>query len=234
MSMSRHTIIAFVLVLIAATVGSMAVAQDEAKFSVQFEGVPLPKVLEALKRFDAGFSYTLPASAEMKTVTASLVDVTVEEALAVVLEQVDLRYVKDNNIYSIREKPVQSEGRGTRPMPTYGASVVTTRPTSPGAAVGAAGVAASTSGQEQDEEEEKLLLRLIKVKYANLEALADLFGGDVFSSGDYTGSSNNSNNSSSSSSRSYGNNSSSNSNSSSNNNSSRSSSSRNSSSSSNW
>ncbi len=158
-----------------------ASAQDDAKFSVQFADTPLAKVLEAFKRFNPGFAYTLPPGAENKGITAALVDVNVDEALTVVLEQVNLRFVKDNNIYSIREKPQRATGRADRPMPQYGAPIFTTRPSS--ATAEAAGAAATTTPGEgaktEEDERANLPIRLLKIRYANPALISMLFGGDA-------------------------------------------------------
>jgi len=174
------SIICFV-VLSTLLVGGTASAQDDAKFSVQFADTPLAKVLEAFKRFNPGFAYTLPPGAESKGITAALVDVNVDEALTVVLEQVNLRFVKDNNIYSIREKPQRATGRADRPMPQYGAPIFTTRP--PSATAQAAGAAATTTpgegAQTEEDERANLPIRLLKIRYANPALISMLFGGDA-------------------------------------------------------
>jgi hypothetical protein len=169
------------LVLMLATAAS---AQGQAKFSVQFEGTPLSKVLEALKRFDPSFSYTLPQGAENRLITASLVDVTVGEALAIVLEQANMRFVRDNNTYAIREKTAAATTRAERPMPQYGAPIFTTRPASPAAAQAtsaqpAMGSAGGPGGEGMTEVDPRanLPIRLVRVKYANPGLIAELFGG---------------------------------------------------------
>ena len=138
------------LVILTILATTAAFAQGEAKFSVQFEGTPLSKVMEALKRFDPSFSYTLPAAAENRKITAALVDVSVGEALAIVLEQADLRAVRDNNVYVIRERGAAAGGRAERPMPQYGAPIFTTRPSAPAAAPasGPAVPAAGMTGED--------------------------------------------------------------------------------------
>lgn len=168
------------LVAIALLVATVACAQNQSKFSVQFEGTPLSKVLEAFKRFDPNFAYTLPPGAESKSITAALVDVNVDEALSIVLEQVNLRYVKDNNVYTIRERPEARTTRVDRPMPQYGAPIFATRPAAPAAAAGApvaTGDAPGDAGAAGADPRANLPIRLLGVKYANPALLAELFGG---------------------------------------------------------
>ena len=94
MMKSRLQLCSLTIALVVAStllIAGTASAQDEATFSVEFQGVALSKVLESFKRLDPGFAYTLPPGAESKKITASLANVNVEEALGMVLDQVNLR-----------------------------------------------------------------------------------------------------------------------------------------------
>jgi len=101
---------ALITVLACLLMAGAALAQGEQKINVQYAGTELGKVLETFKRFDPAFAYTLPPGYESKAITAGLVDVTIEEALTIVLDQVGLRFFKDNNLYSIREKTERGAG----------------------------------------------------------------------------------------------------------------------------
>ncbi len=174
------------MVLSTLLVAGTAGAQDDAKFSVQFADTALSKVLEAFKRFNPSFAYTLPPGAENKRITAALVDVNVDEALTIVLGQVNLRFVKDNNIYSIREKPQRATGRADRPMPQYGAPIFALRPASP-TAEGAGAAATTTPGEgvgAEEDERANLPIRLLKIRYADPAMISTLFGGEVIYGGE--------------------------------------------------
>ncbi len=176
---------ALITVLACLLMAGAALAQGEQKINVQYAGTELGKVLETFKRFDPAFAYTLPPGYESKAITAGLVDVTIEEALTIVLDQVGLRFFKDNNLYSIREKTERGGGRVDRPITTaYGTPVITTRPTQPTAQAG--GAAASTAtGEKKEGEDERanLPIRMIKVRFADPALLSDIFGGDIIEGG---------------------------------------------------
>ncbi len=178
-------LVGMLLVALAVIVVVPAVAQDDARFSVDFQGTDLSTALEILKRYDRAFSYTLPSELERKTITASLVDVSLDEALNIMLGQLNLTFVKDNNVYKIREKKERQTGRGDRPMPTYGSPVYTTRPTSPDQGGQAAASTSTTADDEESEEEMRMNLppRLIQVQYGDPALLAELFGGTAIFGG---------------------------------------------------
>ena len=185
MRTSQTRIIAAVVTALACLLmAGAAFAQGEQKINVQYAGTELGKVLETFKRFDPAFAYTLPPGYENKAITAGLVDVTVEEALTIVLDQVGLRFFKDNNLYSIREKAERGGGRGERPITTaYGTPVITTRPTQPTAQAGGAASTASGEKKEGEDERANLPIRLVKVRFADPALLSDIFGGDVIEGG---------------------------------------------------
>lgn len=163
---------------------SMVCAQD--RFSIEFKDTPLSSVLEMLKRYDKNLQFAMSGNLGDIKVTASLVEVTVDEALQIVLSQAGLMSVKDAGVYQIREKPERRTERGERPTPRFPAPVFMNRPTAPGAASDAAaaaapGAAAATAAA--GEEEQNLPLRLIIMKYADPADMADLFGGDVIEGG---------------------------------------------------
>lgn len=182
-------LVAVLVVAIAVIVVAPAVAQDDARFSVDFQGTDLSTALEILKRYDRSFSYTLPSELENRTITASLVDVSLDEALNIMLDQLGLTFVKDNNVYKVREKKERQQGRGDRPMPSYGSPVYTTRPTSPDQGGQAAASTSTTADEEEDEEEMRRNLppRLIQIKYGHPALLAELFGGTAIYGGEEGG-----------------------------------------------
>ncbi len=150
---SRLQLCSLTIALVVAStllLAGIASAQDEATFSVEFQGVGLSKVLESFKRLQPGFAYTLPPGAENRKITASLVDVNVEEALGTVLDLVNLRFVKDNNVYSIRDKAKRSE-RTVRPMPQYGIPIITSRPVSPTTETSGGQAAAGGGGEQRSD-----------------------------------------------------------------------------------
>ena len=161
-----------------------AIAED-ARFSVQFENTPLTRVLDALKRFDPNLAFSLAPGIGERPVTASLVDVTVDEAMTIIISQSGLTSIKDEGVYEIRERPERSEQRATRAVPSFAAPVFN-RPTAPTAA-GAAPVAPTAAATAEGEEEEKPPLRLIQIKYADPAAISMLFGGPEPIWGDMTG-----------------------------------------------
>ena len=166
---------------------SVGTGWAQGKFSVQFDDTPLSRVLEAFRRFEPNLQFTLAPDLGDIKITASLVDVTVDAALGIVLDQAGLRGVKDNGVYQISEKPEAKGDRGVRPAPRFPPPVFMNRPTAPGentdaaagAAPGAPGTAAAAGAEEED-----LPLRLIFIKYADPYDLAvELFGGDVVEGG---------------------------------------------------
>ncbi len=162
-------------------------AQQRDTFDAQFTGTPLPQVLESLKQFDPEFSYVLPAGHDDLRITASLVGVTLEEALAIVLAQINMRAVEDNGVFKIRVTDGDRTARQDRPLTAaYGTPVITTRPAAPAPTV--AGAAAVASAQQTGEvDRDKLPIRMVEVKYADAAVIAELFGGGVVAGGGYSG-----------------------------------------------
>jgi len=158
-------------------------AQQRDTFDAQFTGTPLPQVLESLKQFDPEFSYVLPAGHDDLRITASLVGVTLEEALAIVLAQINMRAVEDNGVFKIRVTDGDRTARQDRPLTAaYGTPVITTRPAAPAPTV--AGAAAVASAQQTGEvDRDKLPIRMVEVKYADAAVIAELFGGGVVAGG---------------------------------------------------
>jgi hypothetical protein len=155
----------------------------QGRFSVQFDDTPLNRVLDALKRFDPTLQFALEPDLANIRITASLVDVTVDAALGIILSQAGLMAVKDGGIYHIRAKPEAREARGDRPAPRFPPPQFTFRPTAPGEGAGAAaapGAAPGAAGAAPGaSEEEDLPLRLIYVKFADPADMAYMFGGDA-------------------------------------------------------
>ena len=140
-----------ILVCVLGVVMSATVFAQGAKFSVDFNKTPLSQVLEALKRFDPTLQFSLPQDYADVKITASLVDVTVDQALQMVLDQANLMSIKDNGVYQIREKPEAHVERGDRPptqlpaLPVWQIRAASpTEATDTGAAAGASGGAPTT------------------------------------------------------------------------------------------
>lgn len=167
-----------------------AVYAQAGKFSVQFDDTPLSSVLNAFKRYDPNFQFSLSPELADTRVTASLVDVTVDEALSVVLGQAGLMSIQDAGVYQIRPKPDAVGPRTTRPA-VSGAFLPSFqfRPAAPGegadAAAGAAPAAGAAAGAAATKENPPL--RLIIVKFADPGDLAYLFGGTVMQGGSGSG-----------------------------------------------
>ncbi|MCE5237267.1 hypothetical protein LLH23_02100 [bacterium] len=163
----------------------------QGKFSVQFDETPLNRVLDAFRRFDPNLQFTLAPNLGDIRITASLVDVTVDAAMGIVLDQAGLRGVKDNGVYQISEKPEAKGERTVRPAPRFTAPIFSRASTpTEGADVtaGAApGAATAAAGASSTSEEEDLPLRLIIIKFADPWDIADLFGGDVIEGGGMSG-----------------------------------------------
>lgn len=184
----RLSSVRIVVCLVGLLVAGMVLAQGAGRFSVQFDNTPLSQVLAALKRFDANLQFSMAPALGERKITASLVDVTVDEALQVVLNQAGLTSVKDNGVYQIREKPSATTGRAERPGTRLAAPVFVNRPTAPGEGTGGVGVAATTqagaaaAGTRTATGEldlSKLPIRVISVKYTDPGLMAILFGGDI-------------------------------------------------------
>jgi hypothetical protein len=148
------------------------------RFSVDFGDTPLKAVLDALKRFDANLQFSMSPDLGERKVTVSLKDVTVDEALQVVLGQANLVSVKDNGVYQIREKPNAAGGRSDRPAPRLPAPVFVNRPSAPGDGTGGAGAAAGAAGAAKPggaagAATEDKPLRVIIVKFADLYLFTD-------------------------------------------------------------
>lgn len=153
-----------------------ACAQGQERFSVSFENTPITAVLEDFKRFDADFAYTLASSAESRVVTVALVDVTLEEALQLVLGQVNLGHVKQDGVYTIQEQADERVAM-VRGMPQYGSPVFAVKSAAPAAAPATAQATAEARGRGMADGRSDLPIRMLQVKYGNPALLAELFGG---------------------------------------------------------
>jgi hypothetical protein len=164
----------------------LALAQGEGgggagqpKLKVSFEDATLGEVLKVLAQ--AGkFNYSIPPQYQDRRVTVSLADVTPEEALQVVLNQVGLMAVNDNNVWTVRPKPASRGGSsrgggraatgvptgaaGIRTPPTVGAAAPTTQPTQPG---------------EYQWKREGEITRVLQVRFIDPGLISYLYGGDT-------------------------------------------------------
>lgn len=173
----RHRTMLLTLCLVGMIAATMVWAQA-GRFSVDFGDTPLKAVLDALKRFDANLQFSMSPDLGERKVTVSLKDVTVDEALQVVLGQANLVSVKDNGVYQIREKPNAAGGRSDRPAPRLPAPVFVNRPSAPGEGTGGAGAAAGAAGAAKPggaagAATEDKPLRVIIVKFADLYLFTD-------------------------------------------------------------
>lgn len=181
--MKRLEYVSIVILLFGIVMTTGAWAQ-ETHFSVQFADTPLSQVLASLQRLDPTLQYALSSDLANITVTASLIDMTVQSALKVVMAQAGLVAVDDGGIYQIRRQNQPAQTRVSRPAvrqtppwftlrPAETISAATALPVSPQAP--ATGTAA--------EQKKSLPLRLIIVKHADPADLAWLFGGQVVEGG---------------------------------------------------
>jgi hypothetical protein len=172
----------FMLIPVLLLIASGAWAQG--RFSVEFDKTPLNRVLDSFKRFDPNFQFSIAPSLGDTLITASLRDVTVDEALQTVLDQAGLMSIKDNGVYQIREKPDAGGPREPRPSVRFPAPTFVSRPTAPGettggAAAGTAGAAPGTARPGATGETPKPPLRMIVIHFASPEDIAFMFGGDA-------------------------------------------------------
>lgn len=184
--MKRITSLSLLLCIAALCLATGVFAQA-GKFSVQFDNTPLSRVLDAFKRFDPNLQFSLAADLAETRITASLVDVTVDEALQVVLGQAGLMSVKDAGVYQIRQKPEARGPRSDRPALRLPPPVFLNRATTPGGADVSAGAAPAATKAETDKEQQNPPLRLIMIRFADPYDLADLFGGSVVEGGGMSG-----------------------------------------------
>ncbi|MHB8995795.1 MAG: STN domain-containing protein [Armatimonadota bacterium] len=153
------------------------------KFSVQFDNTPLSRVLDAFKRFDPNFQFALAPDLGQTGISASLVDVTVDEALQIVLAQAGLQSVKDAGVYQIRQKPEAKGPRADRPALRLPPPVFINRSVTPGGAPadGAAGAAPAAgspaAAAAAAAQQERPPLRLILMRFEDPSLFGEPYGG---------------------------------------------------------
>lgn len=165
---------------------SAAAAAEEAepRLNLQLQAEPLSQVLELLAR-SYGLQYTLHEAVDPNLpITSSLVGVTVDQALRVVLAGSGLVAVEQDGQYAIHRAPSAPE----RPTDLTSAvpMAVSTRPAPPppvrprAYAPGAA--AAPSAGEAQDEEEEQLF-QIMWPRYIGAGLASAIFGGGMIDAG---------------------------------------------------
>lgn len=181
-----------VILLAVATGGSWAQATT---ITVQYNDTPLAQVLACLQRVDPGLQYAVSPELADTKVTATLVDLTAQQALQVVMAQCGLVAVAENGVYQIRrlDKPVITQAPRATARPTLPAFVPnpaeTVAAASPKSATPTATAGASAASSSAPAN--KPPLRLIQLQYADPADLAWLFGGNVVEGGGlYAGGSN--------------------------------------------
>lgn len=184
MSRNRFVVTMGVTLTLLIVLASAGMAQDEEpRLNLQFQNETLGQVLQLLAR-GYGLEYTLGEGVDPNTrITASLVGVTVDQALRIMLEPNGLIAVNQDGRYIIRQRPQPTE-RETGPTTVSPVAATGTRPTPPAPTRAApytpgAGVAASGSQKEGEEEEEERIFELIWPKYLGAAMASLIFGGDV-------------------------------------------------------
>jgi len=164
-----------ILLIVGMLLPGIVIAQQTSTVTMQFNSTPLNLVLDTLKRSDPSMQFTMASGLGDIKITASLVDVTVDSALQIILSQAGLTSVKDNGVYQIREK-ASVNGRGPTPTPRLSAPVFVNRPMVPGesTAIQTPGALAVTAEQKK-----YLPIRVITIKFADPALFAILFGGGV-------------------------------------------------------
>lgn len=186
MSRNRFVVTMGVTLTLLIVLASAGMAQDEEpRLNLQFQNETLGQVLQLLAR-GYGLEYTLGEGVDPDTrITASLVGVTVDQALRIMLEPNGLVAVNQDGRYIIRQRPQPTE-RETGPTTVSPVAATGTRPTPPAPTrattyTPGAGVVASGSQKEgeEKEEEEKRIFELIWPKYLGAAMASLIFGGDV-------------------------------------------------------
>ncbi|MHB8995158.1 MAG: STN domain-containing protein [Armatimonadota bacterium] len=181
------------MLMVAATVVMLVPVWAQGKFSVQFDETPLARVFDAMKRFDPTLQFALAPNLNEIKITASLVDVTVDQALTIMLNQAGLRSIKDNGVYQISAKPEAKEGpRAQRPTPQFALPQSQYRPLASGGDISSPAASTtpgmpsagtpSTAASGKD-----LALRVMITKYGSPADMAFLFGGRVIQGGGRSG-----------------------------------------------
>lgn len=185
MSRIRFVVTMGVTLILLVVLASAGMAQDEEpRLNLQFQNETLGQVLQLLAR-GYGLEYTLGEGVDPDTrISASLVGVTVDQALRIMLEPNGLVAVNQDGRYIIRQRPQPTE-RDTGPTTVSPVAASGTRPTppaptrattyTPGASVAASG---SKEGEAQEEEEERIF-ELIWPRYIGAAMASLIFGGDV-------------------------------------------------------
>ncbi len=185
MSRIRFVVTMGVTLILLVVLASAGMTQDEEPLpNLQFQNETLGQVLQLLAR-GFGLEYTLGEGVDPDMrINASLVGVTVDQALRIMLEPNGLVAVNQDGRYIIRQRPQPTE-RDTGPTTVSPVAATGTRPTppaptrattyTPGASVAASG---SKEGEAQEEEEERIF-ELIWPRYIGAAMASLIFGGDV-------------------------------------------------------
>jgi uncharacterized membrane protein YgcG len=194
-------ILVSILLIVGILLPGIVMAQQNALVTVQFNSTPLNLVLDTLKRSDPSMQFSMVQGLGDLKITASIVDVTADAALQVVLSQVGLTSVKDNGVYQIREK-AGVNGRGPTPTPRLSAPVFVNRLMVTGertAIIQTSGALSVTAEQKKN-----LPISVIIIKFADPALFAILFGGGIIYGDEGSGLGGNNRNSGGSSSNSGG------------------------------
>lgn len=181
--MYRAAIAIAIGVAMLATFAPATMAQEEQqRITVDFTGESLNQVLQMFKRA-YGLEYTLGEGVDANMrIDTYLRDVTLEQALQIILPPNGLVAIEQNGRYVIRERPQpqareEQERREFTPQ-AAGARTPPPAPTrSPGAYEPRRGVAADDDADEEEERDE--VMEVIFPNYMGAAGAAMIFGGGV-------------------------------------------------------
>ncbi len=177
-----RTVLAVVVgIAIVAAFAVPAVAQDEARITVDFDGESLNQVLQMFRRA-YGLEYVIGEGVDASMpVTMHLRDVTVEQALRMILPAKGLIAVEQNGRYVIRERAQpQARDPQDREVAPRAAADDRTRP-GPTRGVGTyeVGRGAPAANDDNDIEERDEVLEVIWPNHMGAGMAAMMFGGGV-------------------------------------------------------
>jgi len=162
-------ILAATLVAPAAAVWA-ADEQPAARISLDVRDADVKTVLTGIAK-QGGLNLTVAQDVQ-GTVTVAIVDMTPAQALKTVAEAAGARVILDDNVYKVDHKPLPPERRPTVGAPATPAPAG--RILAP-TAQGNVGTGPAAAADQKDQ----VVLRVIKLKYADPAMIAAAFGGSV-------------------------------------------------------
>lgn len=167
--------------------GPLASAQNGApRLDVEFQNEPMGEVLELLAR-GYGLQYALDEGVNPELpITASLIGVTVEQALRILLEPNGLTAIDEDGRYVISEHTLPTEHLDDRatvtPVAAAGARPTPPPPVRP-RAYASGPSATAVAGEDGGDEEEDTILEVIWPRYIGAGMASAIFGGGMIDAG---------------------------------------------------